>query len=146
MIQRVLSLLLALVMICAFLPAGFAAEDVPVLTPAETGSPISQEAEEIIEADIWAAIDAFEDENIIETRSDPVDIEDYAALSWEIEELVLGSDTYVEDSLIRNGEDNAFFTWHTTEGIVCGYSPEVRYRTRNVDAEELAGENITTKS
>ena len=136
-------------MICTLLPAVFAAgseEDVPVLTPAEHGTPISQEAEDIIEADIWSVIDAFEDENIVETRADPVSVEDYAALSREIEELVLASDTYVEGSLIRNGEDNTFFTWETTEGIVCGYSPEVRYRTRNVDTEDMSGENITTKS
>ena len=150
MLKRAISLLLVLALVCSLLPAVFAANaenatKEPLLLQAASNSPITEEAEEIINADIWDVIDALEDKKVVATRDDPITVEDYAELSWEVEALVRASDTYVEGSLVRNGEDNTFFTWETTEGIVCGYAPEVRYRTRNLDTENMAGENITTK-
>ena len=124
---KLLAMLLIAAMLCSMLPVFASAEE---LKQAE-GQEISKKAEAIIEADIWDKIDAFEDDNIIETRDDPVDTSDYAELSDEIEAMVKQSETYVEGSIVRNG---AFFTWETTEGIVCGYSPELRYRTRNITA------------
>ena len=104
---------------------------------------ITPEATAIINEDVWSVIDAYEDENVVAKRGGKVSAKDFAKISYEIEELVKKTDTYVEGSINRNGE---FFTWETTEGIVCGYSPELRYRERSIDRSVMKGENITTTS
>ena len=133
---KLLAMLLIAAMLCSMLPAVATAADVEA-APQE----ISKKAEAIIEADIWSVIDQFEDDNIIATRDDPVSEEDYAELSDEIEALVKQSDTFVEDSIVRNGD---FFTWETSEGIVCGYSPALRFKTRNNSA--TGNDSIEVKS
>ena len=117
--KKFFAILLTVAMLCSMLPIFASAEEIKKSDDME----ISKKSEAIIEADIWNKIDAFEDDNIIGTRDDPVDTTDYAELSDEIESLVKQSETYVEGTVVRNGD---FFTWETTEGIVCGYSPELR--------------------
>ncbi|MBR4308721.1 MAG: hypothetical protein IKT58_03905, partial [Oscillospiraceae bacterium] len=129
-IMRLMAMILTVAMICSLLPVFASAaktENQPVVE-------ISKKSEEIINADIWDKIDSYEDENIIPQRGRAVTAEHYAELSYEIEALVKESDTYVEGSINRNGD---FFTWETTEGIVCGYSPELRYKTRNNSEQGL---------
>ena len=132
---KLLAMLLIAAMLCSMFPVAFAAEEGPA------NQEISKKAEAIIEADIWNKIDQFEDDNIIETKDAPVSVEDYAELSDEIESLVKQSETYVEGTVVRNGD---FFTWETSEGIVCGYSPELRYRTRNLS--ETGNDNTTVEN
>ena len=78
---KLLAILLTVAMLCSMLPVFASAEEVKKVE----GQEISKKAEAIIEADIWDKIDAFEDDNIIETRDDPVDATDYAELSDEID-------------------------------------------------------------
>ena len=104
---------------------------------------ISAKAMKKIKDDVWSVIDDYEDDNIKATRGKKVTSADYAAITYEIEALVKQTETYVEGSIVRNGD---FFTWETTEGIVCGYSPELRYRESKVDTTKMAGENVTTIS
>ncbi len=123
-IMKTMAIILAVAMLCGMLPAFASAAKVD--TAPVKG--ISKRAETRINDDVWSKIDAYEDENIVATRGKVVTAEDYAELSYEIEALVKESETYVEGTINRNGD---FFTWETTEGIVCGYSPELRYKTRN---------------
>ena len=123
-IMKIMAILLTVAMLCGMLPA-FASAAKADIAPAKG---ISKKAEERINEDVWTKIDAYEDENIVATRGKVVSAQDYAELSYDIEALVKESDTYVEGTINRNGD---FFTWETTEGIVCGYSPELRYKTRN---------------
>ena len=126
-IMKLMAILLTVAMLCSMLPAFASAAKVEN----ETLQEISKKSEEIINADVWSVIDSFEDENIVPTRGRIVTAKDYAELSDEVEALVKQSDTYVEGSIVRNGD---FFTWETTEGIVCGYSPELRFKTRENSA------------
>ena len=138
---KLLALLLITAMLCSMFPV-YAHGAQPEAAPQE----ISKKAEALIEADIWDKIDSFEKDNIIETKNNPITAADYAELSDEIEALVKQSDTYVEGTINRNGD---FFTWETTEGIVCGYSPELRYKTRNlseIGCDEIEVENYATKA
>ena len=60
MLKRILSLLLVFAMVCSLVPAVFAAEaQDSVLTPNGSDTPITEEAEAIVQADIWDAIDAL---------------------------------------------------------------------------------------
>ncbi len=123
-IMKIMAILLTVAMLCGMLPAFASAAKVEEERPVE----ISKKSEDIINADVWSVIDAYEDENIVAKRGKVVTAQDYAELTYDIEALVKESKTYVEGSINRNGD---FFTWETTEGIVCGYSPELRYKTRN---------------
>ncbi len=124
-IRTLVSALLVLAMLVSVLPTGVFA-----LSPRSLGKliannePISVEAHNIVQTDIWDVIDEFEAQNI--PNAVEATIADYAALSRQVEKLVKASDTYVKGSIVRNGD---FFTWETTEGIVCGYSPALRQKT-----------------
>ncbi len=135
-VMRLLAVILTVAMLCSMLPAMASAQET-----AEAPKEISKKSEAIIEADIWDKIESFENDNIIATRDDPVSEDDYAELSDEIEALVKQSETFVEGSIVRNGD---FFTWETSEGIVCGYSPALRFKTRN--NTETGEDKIETKS
>jgi len=126
-IMKIMAILLTVAMICGMFPAFASAAKVEEERPVE----ISKKSEEIINADVWSVIDDYEDKNIVAKRGKVITSRDYAELSYEIESLVKASETYVEGSINRNGD---FFTWETTEGIVCGYSPELRYKIRNNSA------------
>ena len=123
-IMKLMAIILTVAMLCSMFPTFASAAKVEEKQTQE----ISAKSEAIINADIWDKIDSFEDENIVATRGKAVTVKNYAELSDEIEALVKQTDTYVEGSIVRNGD---FFTWETTEGIVCGYSPELRFKTRN---------------
>ncbi len=89
---------------------------------------ILKRSELILEKDIWNKIDSLEKKKIISTRSRAVTAKNYADLSDDVEALVRASKTYVKGSIVRNGD---FFSWETSEGIACCYSPVFRYKTRN---------------
>ncbi len=123
-IMKLMAMILVVAMLCSMLPVFASAAKVENEQPKE----ITKKSEDIINSDIWSKIDTFEKENVKPTRGKVVTADSYANLSDEIEALVKQSETYVEGSINRNGD---FFTWETTEGIVCGYSPELRFKTRS---------------
>ena len=136
--KKMISVLLLLAMILSLFPVTVSAAKIE--QPVE----ISAKAMAIINEDVWSVIDDYEEDNIVAKRGGKASIKDYAAISYEIEELVKKTDTYVEGSIVRNGE---FFTWETTEGIVCGYSPELRYRESKVDRDAIkGGKNVSVTS
>ncbi len=136
--KRILAILLVLAMLP--LPATFALDT----EPAE--EPIAQEAYDAVTADIWQTIEAIEETEIVAKRGKTADADSYAAIVDDVIAAVEASDTFVEGSINRNGD---FFTWETTEGIVCGYSPRLRAKIRanavaGADAEDYAGVEVTS--
>ena len=111
LLKRILCLLLALVLTGSMLPTVFATETVEeshVLTDQDYASADA----------IFAQIDQMEDAPATRGATN-AEIADKAAA------LVMASSSYVEGSLERNGD---CFTWWTTDGIRCLYSPKARER------------------
>ncbi|MGM9563593.1 MAG: S-layer homology domain-containing protein [Faecousia sp.] len=136
--KRILAILLVLAMLP--IPATFALDEVPA---AET---IPQEAYDAVTADVWQTIEAIEETEIVAKRGKAADADSYASIVNDVIAAVEASDTFVEGSINRNGD---FFTWETTEGIVCGYSPRLRAKIRanaveGADAEDYAGVEVTS--
>ena len=117
--KRILSLLLAAVMVVCLLPAGLIGA-----VAAEPSAP-TQEDYAIVDA-LYAEIQAMEDAPAKKNSSE-------AQLADAAEALVLASDNYVEGSLERNGN---FFSWMTEQGIRCCYSPRMREIQKNMTAPE----------
>ena len=109
MTKRILSVLLAAIMVVCLLPVGLVGasdSDVRVLTQED-----------------YALVDALFD-RIEEMENAPAKKNSTEAqLADAAEALVLASDNYVEGSLERNGN---YFSWMTDEGIRCCYSPRMR--------------------
>ncbi len=120
--KRLIALLLVLTLLP--LPSVFAEKE-----PANQVIP--QEAYDAVTEDVWDDIVALEDKEVLAKRGADATEQDYAAIVEKVAAAVEASDTYVEDSLNRNG---AFLTWETTEGVVCGYSPRMRAQTRQAKA------------
>ena len=136
--KRILAILLVLAMLP--IPATFALDAEPA------AEPIAQEAYDAVTADIWQTIEAIEETEIVAKRGKTAGADSYAAIVDDVIAAVEASDTFVEGSISRNGD---FFTWETTEGIACGYSPRLRARIRanaveGADAEDYAGVEITS--
>ncbi len=114
--KRIVALLLAMVML---LPGTgvFAAEQ------PEQSEEISQAAYDAVTADVWESIVEIEEQKIVAKRGKDAGAEAYAAIVDDVIAAVERSDTYIDGSINRNGD---FFTWETTEGVVCGYSPRLR--------------------
>ena len=108
--KRILSVLLVLAMLAAFLPAG-------MVTAAE-----SVESGALTDADyrrvdaVFAQIEEMENAPA-KKNSTQTELTDGAV------DIVTASDSYVEGSLVRNGDS---FTWQTDSGIRCVYSPRMR--------------------
>ena len=124
--KRLLALLLALLLTVSLLP----------VVSAGAAGPDTDE--------IWARITALEDNALAKrarTDSDPT-AADFAALSEDVERLVVNSGSCVPGSIIRHG---SFFYWTAPDGEVCGYSPALRAKMRAssvdpaADPEALSG-------
>ena len=136
--KRILAILLVLAMLP--IPATFALDAEP------SAEPIAQEAYDAVTADIWQTIEAIEETEVVAKRGKTAGADSYAAIVDDVIAAVEASDTFVEGSINRNGD---FFTWETTEGVVCGYSPRLRARIRanaveGADAEDYAGVEVTS--
>ena len=136
--KRILAILLVLAMLP--IPATFAQETEP------SAEPIAQEDYDTVTADIWQTIESIEETEVVAKRGKAADADSYAAIVDEIIAAVEDSDTFVEGSIRRNGD---FFTWETTEGVVCGYSPRLRAKIRanaveGADPEDYAGVEVTS--
>lgn len=129
--KRFLAILLIIAMLP--IPASFAREAEPAVIP--------EEAFDAVYADVWQEIEAIEAEQVLAKRGRNVTASDYAAIVDDVIAAVEASDTFVDGSINRNG---AFFTWRTTNGIACGYSPRLRAQIRKTaiegaDPEDYAG-------
>lgn len=121
--RRTLSLLLVLVMAASMLPVVYAQE-----TAESPSEPVVLTDEDYASIDdLFAQIDAMEEAPATKNASE-------TELADEAAALVMASDSYVEGSLERNGNS---FTWWTTEGIRCVYSP----RMRQIEKDMVAPEN-----
>lgn len=118
--KRLIAILLVLAMLP--LPVVFSADS--SLQPESTQIP--DEAYDAVGEDVWDDIYALEQSEIIATRGTSATAQDYAALTDEIVDIVIDSETYEEDTLVVNG---SVVFWQTTSGITCGYSPELREKS-----------------
>jgi hypothetical protein len=144
-LKRLLSMLLVLAMVLALVPTvAFAATTKEATDPA-SAKEISSEAIETVNNDVWASIDALEDKEIIAKRGTTATAEDYQAIAGDVAKVVESSETYKDGTCTYDADSgNSFFTWETTEGVVCGYSPRLRAEIRanevaGADAEALSG-------
>ena len=129
--KRLLALLLALLLVVTLLPADSAG------------------AAGIDTDDIWAQITALEDDALARrARADgEPTAADFAALSEDVERLVVNSGDFTPGSIIRHG---SFFYWTSASGEVCGYSPALRAKMRassvDTDADPEAFSGVETAS
>lgn len=120
--------ILALLLILSMLP-------LPTVLAAQPQA-LSQSAYDAVTDDIWRTIEQLETQSSAKRSL----VQRNGELLAQIISAVEASDTYVENSLVRNGD---FFTWETTEGVVCGYSPRLRAKIRasavqDADPEDYA--------
>lgn len=120
MTKRLLAMLLALSLLLGILPMGAGAQ--------ATQSQLLGE-EDYAEADaVFAAIDSLE--KVHQTKNTT-----QTKLTDAAQALVEASDSYVEGSLVRSADA---FTWQTTDGIRCAYSPRLRQIHEDMTAPETA--------
>lgn len=136
--RRILAVLLVLAMLP--IPATFAQN------ASSSAKPVAQDAYDTVTADIWQTIEAIEETEVVAKRGKSAGADSYAGIVDEIIAAVEDSDTFVDGSIHRNGD---FFTWETTEGIVCGYSPRLRAKIRanaveGANPEDYAGVEVTS--
>lgn len=122
MMKRLLALLLVLALVGTVIPTGYAGE---------------AESAELTAAD-YAQVDAVFDridatETVHQTRNTSE-----TQLANAAEVVVLTSESYVEGSLVRNG--NAF-TWMTDAGIRCTYNPHLRDLQERMTPAEGGGDD-----
>lgn len=136
--KRMLALLLMISMIFSLFPAVAMGADEP---QAEVDW-ITAEEDALVQADILDSIDSFFSASA--KRSSELTLSDYVEATDDIMELVIASETYLEDSIVERGDG---FFWQTTAGITCGYFPEDRYKadqqvaTKSVNTSALANWN-----
>ena len=126
--KRFLAILLIIAMLP--IPATFAQKAEPTVIP--------EEAYDAVYADVWEDIEDIETAKIVAKRGRNASADDYAAIVDDVIAAVEASDTFVEGSIHRNG---AFFTWKTTEGVACGYSPRLRAQIRNTAIKDADPED-----
>ncbi|MGN1307762.1 MAG: S-layer homology domain-containing protein [Faecousia sp.] len=136
--KRILAVLLVLAMLP--IPATFAQN------ASSSAKPVAQDAYDAVTADIWQTIESIEETEVVAKRGKSAGADSYAGIVDEIIAAVEDSDTFVDGSIHRNGD---FFTWETTEGIVCGYSPRLRAKIRTnavegANPEDYAGVEVTS--
>ncbi len=122
--KRILSVLLLLAMLLGCVPGGVGAETEQYAEP-------SQAAYDRADA-IFEEIDRLE--SVRATRNT-----NQSRITDAVEALVMETDTYVEGSLRRNGDA---FSWMTTDGIRCAYSPRMREINKNMTPTENGGEDL----
>lgn len=111
--KRIISLLLIAAMVLCLFP----------ITPVQATLIQSQPQVQVFTPNDYAVVDTLFDE--ISALEDALAKKNstQTQLSDTVQALVLSSENYEEGSLSRNGD---FFSWMTTEGIRCCYSPRMR--------------------
>ena len=121
-LKRILSLVLVLAMILSVMPTVLA-EGSRVSGEANAAKPISARANEIVEADVFAAIAELEAEAAHPMGGQSRMTEaDYVNLVPQVKRVIMNSETYVPGTLQANGN---FLVWQTTVGIPCCYDPRM---------------------
>ena len=117
--KRNFALLLALVLLLGLLPMGSFAEAQPE-EAADEPYVFTEEDNALIDNDVFALIADVEAEEIKPVRGKTPTPEDYVKILPQVIEAIEASETYVEGSLVRNGN---FIWWRTTNGMACGFDP-----------------------
>ena len=134
-LKRLLSLLLALVMIVGLLPT--------VSFAAASKSDGGKSKEKKNSDEIWATINRIEDEKIVAKRGKSATADDYAAIVDDVIAAVEASDSYVEGTIERHGD---FFFWETEDGEPQGYSPRLRAQMRATANPDATAEDFEGKT
>ena len=100
--KRILSLLLALLLLLTLLPAGSLAAEGQTNEAADEPYVFTEEDNALVENDVFAMIADVEAEEIHPTRGNPPTPEDYVKILPQVIEAVEASETYVDGSLVRN--------------------------------------------
>ena len=133
---KILALLLAVAMVIGMLPAVAFAQE-PETEP-EVVEVVTPEHEAELQADVLGDIGNYF--TGLNKKNSSVRKQDYYDATEKIKEIVLASDTYVEDSLVERGSG---FFWQTTTGITCGYFPEHEYKMAVMRANNKADTKAT---
>lgn len=124
MTKRFLAVLLTLALVLGCVPVMASAQEETVITEADY-------------ADADALFAAFDDlETVHATRNTS-----QSQITDAAQALVEASDTYVEGSLVRNGDA---FTWKTEDGIVCIYNPRLRQIHEDMTPTATGGEDAVS--
>ena len=118
--KRILSLLLALLLLLTLLPAGSLAAEGQTNAAADEPYVFTEEDYALVENDVFARITDLEAEEIHPTRGNPPTPEDYVKILPQVIEAIEASETYVDGSLVRNGD---FIWWRASNGMACAFSP-----------------------
>ena len=126
--KRIFSLVLVLALILSLMPTAFA-EGSRISGEGNAARPISANANEIIEADVFASIAALEAEAAGPMGGQSRMTEaDYIKLVPQVKEIIEKSETYVPGTLQANGN---FLVWETKEGLPCCYDPRMEAELHN---------------
>ena len=121
--KRLFALLLVLVMVLSLMPATFA------LGKASTDRPLLDNANEILDADVFAKIADVE-----AAAAKPMGgisrmtEADFVSLVPNVVKAIESSETYVPGTLQKNGN---FLVWQTTTGMPCCYDPRMEAELHN---------------
>ena len=118
--KRILSLILALLLILTLLPAGSLAAEGQTNETADEPYVFTEEDNALVENDVFAMIADVEAEELHPARGTPATPDDYARILPQVIEAIESSETYVEGSLVRNGD---FIWWRASNGMACAFSP-----------------------
>ena len=118
--KRILSLILALLLILTLLPAGSLAAEGQTNAAADEPYVFTEEDYALVENDVFARITDLEAEELHPARGTPATPDDYARILPQVIEAIESSETYVEGSLVRNGD---FIWWRASNGMACAFSP-----------------------
>ena len=126
--KRLFAVMMVLTLVLGLIPTTFAAGTAREGSASAT-RPITANANEIIEADVFAAIAELETEAARPMGGQSRMTEaDYIALVPQVKEVIENSRTYVPGTLQANGN---FLVWETTEGLPCCYDPRMEAELHN---------------
>ena len=122
MIKRFLAIFLTVALVLGCFPVMATAEEEKVMTEADYAGADA----------LFEAFDKLEATHATRNTAQ-------SQITDAAEALVEASESYVEDSLVRKGDA---FTWETTNGIRCVYSPRMRQIEENMTPGETGGEDV----
>ena len=135
--RKLICLLLALVLLLGILPAGSAAAEPQAEEGAEAPYVFTEEDNALVDNDVFARISEVEAEEIRPVRGRPSTPEDYVRILPQVIGAVESSETYVDGSLVRNGD---FIWWRASNGMACAYHPYMEAIEHGWQDPELAAE------
>ena len=139
-VKSALCTLLTLALLLDLLPAAaFSASDTGRSAAPDDGMYVFTEADNaLIDEDVFALIAEVEDKTIVPRRGKAPTPEDFVKILPQVIEAVEASETYVEGSLVRNGD---FIWWRASNGMACAYHPYMEAIHHGWQDPELARES-----